>query len=94
MTNRTVHKVKLLVAGEQRCYAPRGTVFRHFAEQRGEFFVWYDCDLNEPQREYSLFVVMTGQANIPPGSAYIGTVLTDGGALVLHAYEGPRPDDR
>jgi hypothetical protein len=55
----------------------------HFGEQHGEFFVWAKT---EPAVQHIVHLITTGAEFDDTGLRHIGSVITDGGHFVVHAF--------
>ena len=85
---RAIHKQILTVTDEQIILLPKHAVPLSVAEQRDALCIWYGCDLNEPDREeHTVRIIGTGNPvpDVDLG-AFLGTVITMGGALVWHVF--------
>lgn len=85
---KSIHKVTLLIADEQRVKLP--TIARAVAVQvqRGYISMWAEVETSAPLRTYQVLTRGTGHP-VPSGYAYLGTYQIDDGALVFHVYVEP-----
>jgi hypothetical protein len=56
-------------------------------EQFDEPCIWYICEPESPMRTRKFILAMTGRTLPNAGAIYVGTVLLNGGAFVLHIFE-------
>jgi hypothetical protein len=89
---RTIWKMVLQNAHRQRIFIPPGSRLLSVAVQRDRPCVWYAFDApTSPTIDEERHIVMcgTGHPDAPPHetSVFVGTVLLDNGALVLHVFE-------
>lgn len=87
----TIHKETLLnlnkLTVKTVIQCPVGAKFLAVGAQYNQLALWYECDPTQPQLDHTILIVGTGH-EVPIGPRlYIGTVLFQGGDLVLHVYE-------
>lgn len=69
---------------------PAGAVVRHCDAQGDSVALWLEIpDTSAPAEQRWFRTFTTGQLIEGQGLTYLGTVLFDGGAFVLHVYEQP-----
>ena len=82
----------LTAGGGQIFDVPVGAVFRHCDAQGSTIGIWLEVpDRSAPAERRWFRAYATGQPIEEAGLTYLGTVLFDGGAFVLHVYEQPMP---
>lgn len=75
---------------------PAGAHIRHIAQQYDRICIWAEVDREVEKTWLRTFCLVGTGLDIPEGAWYHGTVIAEGGALVLHVYElpgGGRLDD-
>lgn len=65
---------------------PEGAEVLSAQVQHDEPTLWYACDPGRPLTPRRFAMIGTGFP-IPDDGCYVGTVLLDGGTLVLHVFE-------
>lgn len=82
-----IWKQRLQVVGTvQQVAMPTGAKVIHVAEQNDEPVIWYTCIITNPTEMRKFVLVPTG-GSTPRDFEYVGTVILDGIAEVLHLYE-------
>lgn len=78
--------------GGQMFQVPAGAIVRHCAAQSpSSIAVWVEVpDTSAPAEERWFRMFWTGFELPPDPMTYVGTVLFDDGAFVVHVYEGKR----
>jgi hypothetical protein len=67
---------------------PKGARFLHCADQYGQVALWFEVPpVGGPFDSRQFRLVGTGFAEVDAEFTYLGTVLLQGGQLVLHVYE-------
>ena len=84
-----VYKYALDLMGDQPVAMPRGARVLHVDVQGDQVCLWALVDPTAPVESRHFSVVPTGARLLRSDATYIGTVLLDGGALVLHVFEDP-----
>ncbi len=82
-----IWKFSLIEARTQWPLMPRGAKILCVQVQRGEGYLWVECDPKAQRVQREIIIRGTGfetQAN----ALYIGTFQMDGGDLVWHVYDG------
>ena len=87
-----IWKYKLRLEDEQEVHLPGGATVLSVTEQYGELVVYYWVLPDAEDREIrTIRIVGTGHsvdAHFSALNKYIGTVVTAGGSLVWHIFEG------
>jgi hypothetical protein len=90
--HHAIHKFPFLIGDEVRVLMPKGARILSVDQQamtRSDMLqLWAQVDLNEQSMaERKLLVYGTGHKMLAEPGRFIGTVLTQGGALVWHIYD-------
>lgn len=87
-SQRSVWKFILLDEPLQIIRVPPPGIFRHIAFQQGDgICLWAEVDPKAPKEDRGICLATTGSELPSTAQNYLGTVHTDGGATILHAYE-------
>ena len=84
---KTIWKFHLIVETNQRFTIPRGARFLSVQGQHDEIVMWWLVDPRQPPESRRFSVYGTGHDMPDNPGAYLGTVQTDGGGFVWHAFE-------
>jgi hypothetical protein len=84
---KTIWKITLKTQHLQDIETPAGAEILYVDKQHGLLCLWFLCDPAQPSVKRKIMIAGTGFAEVPNGSKYHGTVLLEGGHLVLHAFE-------
>ena len=82
----TVWKYELPIADEQWIAMPHGAELLHVAEQYGKVALW--ARVTPSERGIERLILIRGTAHPIETQPYIGTVVTAGGSLVWHIFDG------
>ena len=82
-----------LDVGVNALMVPKGAVTLSADTQQGKLCVWVLCDPQAPKVTRAYYAEMTGfEAERVAGTRFIGTVLLEEGAFVLHVFaDEPMP---
>lgn len=81
---RVIYKYPISLGGINRIQLPMGATFRIFAEQNGQFFVWFEV-YSDRETEYRDFVIHGTGHEIENPSVYRGTTFSN--PFVWHLFE-------
>lgn len=82
-----VWKFTLAIEGEQDVVMPEGAELLHVAEQYGKLALWARV-IPTGQREVARTILIRGTGHPVWTQPHIGTVITAGGELVWHVFDG------
>lgn len=82
-----VYKYPLRIDDEQIVTMPEGAELLHVAEQRGELMLWARV-IPTGQRTVARTILIRGTGAPIWTQPHVGTVITEGGALVWHVFDG------
>lgn len=83
----TVLKYPLPDSGMAWVSLPKGARILHVDSQYGKLQMWAAVNRFAAPEPRAFAVLMTGFDEVAESAVHIGTVLTDGGALVRHVFE-------
>lgn len=97
MSDRRIWKFDLIVDDAVVIGMPKGSILLHAAQQNPANIdviqIWAECDTTATTKPRIIYVRGTGH---PMGDAvgmpYIGTVVTAGGKLIWHLFDGGETD--
>lgn len=84
----TIWKFKLDITDTQELVMPEGAIFLSAAEQFGEICLWAQVDERRPLSKRRVHVYGTGNPMTTIPTRFLATVVTRGGHLVWHVFEG------
>lgn len=73
-----------LKVGMNKVKAP-GRLFRGRYDYQGDQLTWWSCCNEGTEREYEVYVALTGE-EVDPNSEYLGTAISEDGSFVTHAF--------
>lgn len=83
-----IYKYQLASAGYQEVKLPAGGKILSVAKQHGQLVMWARVNPAKPTKPRGIIIKGTGQPiSVGELGEFIGTVLMEGGALVLHVFE-------
>lgn len=82
-----VWKFPLKIADEQTVLMPEGAELLHVAEQNENLMLWARV-IPTGQREVRRMILIRGTGYSIWTQPYVGTVVTAGGSLVWHVFDG------
>jgi hypothetical protein len=78
--------LNITVRARHEFRAPVGAKILSVGVQGGRPAVWFLCDPSAKPETREVWLLETNQ-EVDDGLAYLGTLLLDGGAYILHAFE-------
>lgn len=88
-----VWKFELAIDDEQKVPMPEGAELLHVAEQYGKIALWARV-IPTGQPVANRVILMRGTGHPIWTQPYVGTVVTAGGALVWHVFDGGEEEVR
>lgn len=85
--SKTIWKVALKVADEQRIMVPAGAEMLCAREQFDDICVWFRCDPDAPKKSRKIRIIGTGHPMREDDGRYLGTASVDAGRLMFHVFE-------
>ena len=84
---RTIHKYEIDIQDTIIIRAPFVCRWLHFGVQHGTPTLWGEVDTETPERDHVLLLRGTGHRATRREGPHIGTIMLQGGNLVLHLFE-------
>lgn len=82
-----VWKYELAIKDEQQIWMPEGAELLHVADQYGRIALWVRVIPNG-RRDVFRRILIRGTGHPVGSESYVGTVVTAGGSLVRHVFDG------
>lgn len=87
---RAIYKYTVDIQDTITIRAPRVHRWLHFAVQYGTATLWGEVDTDTPERDHVFSLRGTGHPMTGEEGQHIGTIMLQGGALVLHLFEAEK----
>ena len=84
---KTIYKYPLSITDVQTIWMPSGAKILSVQEQRDTLCLWAAVDRDNIEAPRTILIVGTGNPMPYTCNDFIGTVQTNGGALVWHVFE-------